>query len=37
MYLRLDLMCAYSGPISALVALALIAQWTSSASVSTLV
>ena len=36
-YLRPDLMGAYSGPISAQVTLALIAQWTSSASVSTIV
>ena len=36
-YLRPDLMDAYSGPISAQVTLALIPQWTSSASVSTLV
>ena len=35
--LRHDLMGAYSGPISAQVTLALIAQWTSSASVFTLV
>ena len=34
--LRPDLMGAYSGPISAQVTLALIAQWTSSVSVSTL-
>ena len=37
LYLRPDLMGAYSGPISARVTLALIAQWTSSPSVSTLV
>ena len=35
--LRHDWMGAYSGPISVLVTLALIAQWTSSVSVSTLV
>ena len=37
LYLRPDLMGAYSGPISALVTMALIAQWTSSVVVSTLV
>ena len=36
-HLRHDWMGAYSGPISVLVTLALIAQWTCSVSVSTLV
>ena len=36
-YLRPELIGAYSGPISAQVTLALIAQWTPSVSVSTLV
>ena len=37
LYLRHRLMGAYDGPISAPVTLALITQWTSSASVCTLV
>ena len=37
LYLSPDLMGAFTGPISALFTLALIAQWTSSVSVSTLV
>ena len=37
LFLRHDWMSAYSGPISVLVTLALIAQWTSSVSFSTLV
>ena len=37
LYLSPDLKGAHSGPMSALVTLALIAQWTSSVSVSTLV